>query len=371
MTSPASMHALFAAAPVGDLGQRPSCFGLLPEELEAHGCPGSATHVFGRLQRPWTWADPTPALSQAAARWLLDHTDLRLPVVEREERAGDGTTRVVYRSRGDAFEAVHMPRAVRAPRVTLCISSQVGCAMGCSFCATGSMGLERNLSAGEIVGQVLATMAGIGPDAPNKLSLVFMGMGEPLHNLVEVSQAIAILCHARGLGLSPRRITVSTSGLVKGIDELARAPKRPRLAVSLNATTNATRAAIMPVNRKWDLAELRAALDRWPFEPRERITVEYVMLAGINDSDADIERLVDWLGDLPHMLNLIPYNSHHAAPGLEASARARIDGFAAALHQAGCRVTVRVNRGREVAAACGQLVTGIGLPERVAALRGC
>ena len=219
------------------------------------------------------------------------------------------------------------------------------------------MGLARNLSAGEIVGQVLATMDRLGPRSPNKLSLVFMGMGEPLHNVGAVVQAIRTLCHPLGLGLSPRRITVSTSGVVKGIDELARAPKRPRLAVSLNATAKSTRTAIMPVNRKWDLLELRAALERWPFEARERITIEYVMLAGINDADADVERLVAWLDGLPHILNLIPFNPHHAAPGLSASPRARVDAFAAALHAAGCRVTVRVNRGRDVAAACGQLVT--------------
>lgn len=337
----------------------PSVFALSPEQLADRGCPGSVNNAFQKLQRAWTWADAAPALSQSAARWLLEHTDLRLPQVEREVRASDGTTRVVYRSGGDAFEAVHMPRDVRAPRVTVCLSSQVGCAMGCGFCATASMGLVRNLSAGEIVGQVLATMDRIGPSTPNRLSLVFMGMGEPLHNVGNVVQAIETLCHPRGLGLSPRRITVSTSGLVKGIDELARARMRPRLAVSLNATADATRAAIMPVNRKWDLAELRAALERWPFEARERVTVEYVMLAGINDADADVERLVAWLDGLPHMLNLIPFNPHHAAPGLQASPRERVDAFAAALHAAGCRVTVRVNRGRDVAAACGQLVTAV------------
>jgi len=188
---------------------------------------------------------------------------------------------------------------------------------------------------------------------------VFMGMGEPLHNLAAVSQAIEILCHPLGLDLSPRRITVSTSGLVKGIDELARAPVRPRLALSLNATTNASRTSIMPVNRKWDLAELRAALERWPFEARERITVEYVMLAGVNDSDEDVERLVAWLAGLPHVLNLIPFNPHHAGAGLEASSRERIEAFAARLYAAGIRVLVRVNRGRDVGAACGQLVTGL------------
>jgi 23S rRNA (adenine2503-C2)-methyltransferase len=336
---------------------RPSAFASSPEQLAEWGCPGSAHNAFERLQRAWTWAEATPALSRSAARWLLEYTDLRLPQVEQDVPASDGTTRIVYRSQGDRFETVHMPRAVRSPRVTMCISSQVGCAMACGFCATASMGLLRNLSAGEIVGQVLATMDRIGPATPDKLSLVFMGMGEPLHNLAAVIAAIEILCHPRGLGLSPRRITVSTSGLVTGIDALAGAKVRPLLALSLNATTDATRAAIMPVNRKWDLADLRAALGRWPFEGRERITIEYVMLAGINDSDADVERLVAWLDGLPHMLNLIPFNPHHAAAHLQASSRERIDAFASALHRAGCRVTVRVNRGRDVAAACGQLVT--------------
>ncbi|PRQ06345.1 Dual-specificity RNA methyltransferase RlmN [Enhygromyxa salina] len=338
----------------------PSAFGLVPEQLAERGCPGSVNNAFQRLQRPWTWTHVEPPLHQAAARWLVEHTDLRLPEVERDVGASDGTTRVVYRSGGDAFEAVHMPRDVRAPRVTMCLSSQVGCGMGCRFCATASMGLVRNLSAGEIVGQVLATMDRIGPKTSNQLSLVFMGMGEPLHNVTEVVHAISTLCHPLGLGLSPRRITVSTSGVVKGIDELARAPRRPRLALSLNATTNPTRTAIMPVNRKWDLAELRAALGRWPFEARERITVEYVMLAGINDADDDVDRLVAWLDGLPHMLNLIPFNPHHAAPGMRASSPERVSEFAAALHAAGCRVTVRVNRGRDVAAACGQLVVGAG-----------
>jgi 23S rRNA (adenine2503-C2)-methyltransferase len=336
---------------------RPSAFALSPEQLAQMGCPGSASNTFQRLQRPHTWRDGRPWLGQAAAGWLREHTDSLLPQVEREVHASDGTTRVVYRSLGDLFEAVHMPRAVRSPRVTLCISSQVGCAMGCTFCATASMGLKRNLSAGEIVGQVLATMSRIGPITSDKLSLVFMGMGEPLHNVSEVVQAIETLCHPLGLNLSPRRITVSTSGLVKGIDELARMPRRPRLALSLNATTDASRSSIMPVNRKWDLAELRAALGRWAVDDRERITIEYVMLAGVNDSDADAERLVAWLAGLPHVLNLIPFNPHHAAPGLEASARARIDAFAATLHAAGTRVLVRVNRGRDVGAACGQLVT--------------
>jgi 23S rRNA (adenine2503-C2)-methyltransferase len=343
---------------MSDVSTRPSAFALSPEQLAEMGCPGSASNTFQRLQRPWIWSDAAPTHGQRTARWLLEHTDSSLPRVERDVLASDGTTRVVYRSGGDLFETVHMPRAVRSPRVTMCISSQVGCAMGCTFCATASMGLKRNLGAGEIVGQVLATMQRIGPATADKLSLVFMGMGEPLHNVAEVVRAIEMLCHPLGLGLSPRRITVSTSGLVKGIDELARMPRRPRLAVSLNATTDASRSAIMPVNRKWDLAELRAALGRWAVGCRERLTIEYVMLAGVNDSEADAERLVAWLAGLPHVLNLIPFNPHHAAAGLEASSRARIDAFATVLHAAGTRVLVRVNRGRDIAAACGQLVTG-------------
>jgi 23S rRNA (adenine2503-C2)-methyltransferase len=245
---------------------------------------------------------------------------------------------------------------VGSGRVTLCISSQVGCAMGCGFCATASMGFQRQLSAGEIVAQVLRVLSELGPRHPSELTLVFMGMGEPLHNLPEVARAVALLCHPRGLGLSPKRITVSTSGLVPEIGEFAQLGARPLLALSLNATTDEVRRELMPIGRRYPLAQLRAALVGYPLRPRERITIEYVLLAGVNDSDEDAVRLSDFCQAFPHNINLIPYNEHPLAP-FKAPSEMDVDRFAQALlGRRRALVTVRRSRGRDVQAACGQLV---------------
>jgi 23S rRNA (adenine2503-C2)-methyltransferase len=184
-----------------------------------------------------------------------------------------------------------------------------------------------------------------------------MGMGEPLHNLDHVHRAVTVLCHPEGAGLSARRITVSTAGLVSGIERLARMEPRPQLAVSLNATTDAARSATMPVNRAWNLARLRQALDAWPLKPQERLVFEYVLLAGVNDTAEDADRLAAWLGDLRrrHNVNLIPMNEHGRSSFREPEEE-RIQAFARRLHAHGCFITVRRSRGRDVQAACGQLV---------------
>lgn len=289
---------------------------------------------------------------------MAEHLDTSLPAIQDRLASEDGSTKLVLRLQdGERIEAVHMPREVRNPRVTLCISSQVGCALGCAFCATGSMGLKRNLSAGEIVGQVLVLLRVLGPEKPHAITLVFMGMGEPLHNLDNVHQAIRILNHERGLNISTRRITVSTSGLVPGIERLAKLTPRPWLALSLNATTDETRSRLMPVNRAWNLARLRQALDAWPLEAREKLTIEYVLMNGLNDSLEDADRLADWMGELrtTHNLNLIRMNAHQASE-IREPVEARIDVFVRRLKERGCFVTVRKSRGRDVQAACGQLV---------------
>jgi 23S rRNA (adenine2503-C2)-methyltransferase len=251
-----------------------------------------------------------------------------------------------------------MPRAVHGGRVTLCISSQVGCAMGCTFCATASMGFGRHLLAHEIVGQVLSSVHALGPRHPGNLTLVFMGMGEPLHNLPEVARAIRVLCDPAGLGLSTRRITVSTSGLVPEIAELGRLEARPLLAISVNATSDEQRSLLMPIGRRYPLAELRAALERFPLRPRERITVEYVLLAGINDTPEDARRLATFCASFPHQINLIPFNEHRDSE-FRAPSEAIVDAFArAVLGERRTVLTVRRSRGRDVGAACGQLVLG-------------
>jgi 23S rRNA (adenine2503-C2)-methyltransferase len=258
---------------------------------------------------------------------------------------------------GERIEAVLMPREFRDPRVTLCLSSQVGCAMGCTFCATGAMGIRRNLSAGEIVGQVLALLRASGPGKPHQIALLFMGMGEPLHNLAHVHRAIRVVNHDRGLRISTRRITVSTAGLAGGIERLAGLSPRPWLALSLNATTDAARGAVMPVNRAWNLKRLRQALEAWPLAPRERLTVEYVLMAGFNDTLEDADRLAEWLGPLRerHNVNLIRMNEH-ADSAFKEPTEDTLNAFVGRLKARGCFVTVRRSRGRDVRGACGQLM---------------
>ena len=336
----------------------PSAWALLPEDLVAGGCPGRPELVFSRLQRVRTWQPDRLFLAREIREWLAANTDLSLPTIAERHPSADGASRLVLRlADGHRIEAVHMPRRADDPRVTFCLSSQVGCAMGCTFCATAAMGIVRNLTAGEIVGQVLALMHELGPKLGEYVHLVFMGMGEPLHNLDHVHRAITVLCHPEGALLSPWRITVSTSGLVSGIEKLARMNPRPQLAVSLNATTDAERSATMPVNRAWNLARLRQALDAWELKRHERFVFEYVLLAGVNDTLEDAERLVAWLGELRHRhnVNLIPMNEHPHAPFRE-PVEERVQAFARCLHEQGCFITVRRSRGRDVQGACGQLV---------------
>jgi 23S rRNA (adenine2503-C2)-methyltransferase len=328
-----------------------AAFGLTPRELAERGF-GAGT--FRALQRPWTYDAGGPALS-LEKRARLVNIGIALPELRRCERSSDGSNKLVLGFGRNEVEAVHMPRDVRGGRVTLCVSSQVGCAMGCSFCATARMGFVRHLTAGEIVAQIARVVHALGPRHPGELTLVFMGMGEPLHNLDAVARAIRVLCDPLGLGISPRRMTLSTSGLVPELDELARLESRPLLAVSLNATTDATRAALMPVNRRYPLAELRAALARYPLRPRERITIEYVLLAGVNDTPDDAVRLAEFCRPFSHQINLIPWNAHEHAE-FSAPAEPAIDAFARRiLTQRKTVVTVRRSRGQDVRGACGQL----------------
>jgi len=337
----------------------PSAWSLLPEDLAVGGCPGRPEHTFARLQRVRTWQGESPFLSRRTRGWLEAHADLSIPRILERRRSEDGATKLILGlSDGERIEAVHMPRRDGDPRVTFYLSSQVGCALGCTFCATGAMGIVRNLTAGEILGQVLTLMRHLGPSRGDLLFLLFMGMGEPLHNLDHVHRAIRVLCHPAGAGLSARRITVSTAGLVAGIERLARLEPRPQLAVSINATTDAARSATMPVNRAWGLARLRQALDDWGLKRHERFLFEYVLLAGVNDTPEDADRLAAWLGELRHRhnVNLIPMNEH-AHSSFAQPPEERLQAFARRLRERGCFVSVRRSRSRDVQGACGQLVS--------------
>ncbi len=329
----------------------------LPEleaRLTAHGERRyRAEQVFEGVHRQrWsTWDAFTPlpkSLRAALPEWL----DLHWPRIEASHASSDGSTKHAFRLEdGQVIEGVHMPYE---DRTTLCVSSQVGCAMGCTFCATGAMGIRRNLGAHEIVGQVYAMLAHHGHPEGRPVNLVFMGMGEPLHNLKHVMTAFDRLTDPAGLAIPPRRITVSTSGLVPGIERLATFARRPRLALSLNGTTDEARSRIMPVNRVWNLDRLAETLRRFPLEPGERITLEYVLLAGVTDTPEDQRRLIAFARRFPAKVNLIPFNPHEGA-GFQPPSEARIAELCRALAEADITVMVRRSRGQDVAGACGQL----------------
>jgi len=238
--------------------------------------------------------------------------------------------------------------------VTQCISSQVGCAMGCMFCASGVAGLQRHLSTAEIVGQVLLGRATLEPQERLR-NVVLMGMGEPLHNYDAVARTLVLLTHPDGIGLSTRRVTVSTSGLVPQIDRLGQDfGGQVALALSLHAVTDERRSSIMPINRKYPLAELVACLQRYPLPKRRRITLEYTLIAGVNDDPKDADKLADLMKRVPVKVNLIPMNPI-AESDLNAPQWSGVERFAERLRSRGMTATVRKQRGNDVDAACGQL----------------
>ncbi len=239
-------------------------------------------------------------------------------------------------------------------RSTICISTQVGCPVDCKFCLTALLGLERNLTAGEIVGQVLRVAADRGVEANvDRLNIVMMGQGEPLLNLAAVVKATRLLTDPEGVALSPRRITLSTSGIIPKIAELAREEARPKLAVSLNASTEEQRRELMPITRKYHLSDLMEACARYPLRPWEKLTFEYVLLKGVNDTDADARRVVRLLANLNAKVNLIALNPGPGIP-FETPDRERVASFQAILRRS-LPTFIRKPRGLDVFAACGQL----------------
>ena len=291
-------------------------------------------------------------LGQELRTRLASEFAITSPVVETRQTSTDGTTKFLLRLEdGRHIEAVYIPDT---PAQTFCISTQVGCAMGCAFCLTGKMGLIRNLSAGEIAGQVrvLAHETGLATTAFN---IVLMGMGEPLHNYDATMKALRIINDEHGLAVPPRRVTLSTVGIVPALERLAQEPLMPNLAISLHATTDADRTRLVPVNRKYHLEELIEVCRRFPLAKRRRITFEYVLLDGVNDTPEDARRLVRLLSGIKAKVNLLPLN---AAPGIEFARPAddRVNEFARILAEKGLTVSVRRSRGRDIRAACGQLL---------------
>lgn len=282
---------------------------------------------------------------------------LTTPRLVDEERSADGTRKFVLElADGRRIESVFIPDT---PALTFCISTQVGCAMSCGFCLTGKMGLVRNLAAGEIAGQVRVLAAATGL-LNRPFNIVLMGMGEPLHNYDATMKALRILHSEQGLAVSPRRVTLSTVGIVPGLERLAREPLMPNLAVSLHATTDEQRSELVPPNRKYPLAAILDACRRFPLKKRNRITFEYVLLDGINDTPDDARRLVTLLAGIRAKVNLIPLNPGPGIP-YERPADERVDRFAQILADRYVTVSVRKSRGRDIRAACGQLITEGGI----------
>lgn len=306
--------------------------------------------MYGRLTCDFAAMTDLPVALRAD---LAERYQIAWPVVREERRsAADGSKKYVLGLEdGREVEAVFI---LYGSRVTLCLSSQAGCALKCRFCLTGTMGLERHLTAGEIVGQA-AVLARDNDLKPNGYRIVFMGMGEPLHNYDAVLSAFRVLSDPDGFALAPRRVTLSTVGLVPAIDRLAGESPRPRLAVSLAAGHDALRDELMPINRTYDLERLMEACRRFPLAPRERITFEYILLEDRNDSVEEARRVARLLRGVRAKVNVIPYNEA-GVPGLRTPSQERVARFRDALLDRGVPATVRWSKGRDIGAACGQLV---------------
>jgi 23S rRNA (adenine2503-C2)-methyltransferase len=351
----------------------------LPEEWEARVVEWGEPKYRGRQIFEWIHArgvvDPEAMTNlPKGARARLADEGLALPVaISHVHRSDDRTRKLLVRMHdGRDVETVLIPQLrdadpdrddepdevlpgrVPGSRVTQCISSQIGCAMGCVFCASGIAGLKRHLTAAEIVSQVLVGRSQLEGDEALR-NVVFMGMGEPLHNYDAVARTLVLLTHPDGIGLSTRRVTVSTSGLVPEIDRLGREfGGQVQLAISLHQVDDARRSEIMPINRKHPLSSLMSALERYPLPKRRRITIEYTLIRGVNDSDEEADALARLLRRIPTKVNLIPMNpvpeSPLAAPDLSA-----VERFQRRLRGANVACFVRTQRGDDIAAACGQL----------------
>ncbi|MDN5786685.1 23S rRNA (adenine(2503)-C(2))-methyltransferase RlmN [Pseudorhodobacter sp.] len=341
----------------------------LRDALIASGCPEKQAKM--RVGQIWQWVyffglrdfAQMTNLSKDLRAMLEDKFELTLPEVVTKQVSGDGTRKYLVRIQGGhEVEVVYIPETDRG---TLCISSQVGCTLTCSFCHTGTQKLVRNLTAGEIVGQVMLARddldewpvkgaSNADPAARLVSNIVLMGMGEPLYNFENVRDAMNIVMDGEGIALGRRRITLSTSGVVP---EIARTAQEIGclLAVSFHATTDAVRDQLVPINKKWNIATLLDALRDYPgLTNSERITFEYVMLDGVNDSKEDAHRLVELIRGIPAKINLIPFNEWPGAP-YKRSSNNRIHAFADIIHAAGYASPIRKPRGEDIMAACGQL----------------
>ncbi|XP_010533939.1 PREDICTED: uncharacterized protein LOC104809600 isoform X2 [Tarenaya hassleriana] len=329
----------------------------LQEWVQSHGFrPGQALMLWKRLYRDNMWAhdvDELEGLNKDFKKMLCNHAELKALSLKDVRTASDGTKKILFTlDDGLVIETVVIP--CDRGRTTVCVSSQVGCAMNCQFCYTGRMGLKRNLTAAEIVEQAVFARRLVTHEVGLITNVVFMGMGEPFHNIENVIRAANIMVDDQGLHFSPRKVTVSTSGLVPQLKRFLR-ESTCALAVSLNATTDEVRNWIMPINRKYKLAVLLETLrEELRSKNNYKVLFEYVMLAGVNDSMDDAERLIELVRDIPCKINLIQFNPHSGSQFIP-TAEDKIIKFRNILAQGGCTVFLRLSRGNDQMAACGQL----------------
>ena len=306
------------------------------------------------VERRFDFAAMTNVPGALRAR-LAEEGRITLPRIVRRFPSADGSIRYLFSIGGEdakptQIESVFMPKEGRQ---TICISTQAGCAVDCHFCLTAQLGLVRNLTAGEIIGQVLVALEENREQLTPQTNVVLMGQGEPMLNYDATMAAVRILLDPKGVALAPRHVTLSTSGIVPGIERLGQEKIRPNLAISLNASTDEQRDALMPINRKYPLTILLDACRRYPLRPREHFTIEYVLLGGVNDSPEDARRVVRLLSHIRAKVNLIPWNPGnlpYRVPTAE-----RIEEFKTILLEKGVPAFVRYSRGQDVFAACGQL----------------
>jgi 23S rRNA (adenine2503-C2)-methyltransferase len=338
---------------------RVNLVGFLPSELEDLAVELGASRYRGRQLATWIFRksvfdlEAMTDLPKDFRAALAERAVVEVPGPERLTPSQDGSQKLVFAlDGGSRISSVLMPDD---DRMTLCVSTQAGCGFACAFCLTGVMGLERNLTAAEIVGQVLAANRLLDPEARRVTHIVFMGMGEPLANYAALVKSLRILTDPKlGVGYSPRRLTVSTVGLVPGIEKLGREDLKVNLAISLHATTDDVRSRLMPVNRSFDLAALMATVGRYPLASRQRVFFEYVMLEDVNDTTDDARRLARLLRGVKAKVNLIPFNDWEGAK-FRRPPLARILSFQSILLDAGITTTVRWSKGEDIGAACGQL----------------
>src|SRR6202789_3052942 len=359
------MSANNTPVPVNLLGQSAQELRAFLQSLGEPGYRGAQIYRALYAERRFDLATITN-LPAALRQRLASKAAVALPRIVRRHSSSDGTIRYVLAldsasgtrvepppklaAKPATIETVFMPEESRQ---TICISTQAGCAVDCHFCLTATLGLIRNLSAGEIVGQVLIALEENRASLKPQTNVVLMGQGEPLLNYEPVIAALRILLDPNGMAITPKHTTLSTSGIVPGIERLACEKVRPKLAISLNASSNEQRDKIMPINRKYPIEDLLAACARYPLRPWEHLTFEYVLLGGFNDAPDDARRVAKLLGNLRAKVNLIPWN-----PGelpYKKPDDARIEEFRHILDEKGVRAFVRYSRGQDVMAACGQL----------------